>query len=71
MAEQPQRPPLAEMEAMSARRDDLFARLQQGYQRIETGLDAGHDVTQWREFWLDLMDEYETVCTELQRDLAI
>lgn len=72
MSEQPpQRPPLAELQATEARRDALWERLEQGYGRIEAGLNDGKNVTHWEDLWLHLLDEYEKVCEQLQRDLAI
>lgn len=61
----------AERSAIEARRDTLYERLEQGYQRIETGLDQGEDVKTWEDLWLALMNEYEAVCEQLQRDLAV
>jgi len=45
--------------------------LERGYERIEEGLRRGEEVTTWDEFWVALLREYERVCDELQRDLAI
>ena len=55
---------------LSDRRDSLFARLEEGYGRIERGLDEGRDITTWEDLWLRLLDEYEAVCEQLQRELA-
>ena len=60
----------AEQTALEARRDGLYERLEAGYQRIERGLDEGRDITTWEDLWLSLLNEYESVCDQLQRDLA-
>lgn len=57
--------------ALRAHRDSLCARLEQGYERIERGLAGGEEVETWEDFWLALLREYERVCDELQRDLAV
>lgn len=56
--------------ALEARRDSLYERLDAGYQRIEHGLSEGRDITTWEDLWLTLLNEYEAVCDQLQRDLA-
>ena len=60
----------SERTALETRRDTLYERLESGYQRIEHGLTAGRDITTWEDLWLTLLDEYEEVCDQLQRDLA-
>ncbi len=37
----------------------LEQRLDDGYRRIENGQRLGADVTQWEDFWLDLLHQYE------------
>lgn len=59
----------AHRSAIEQRRDSLYERMEEGYKRIEDGLDKGEDVTAWEDFWLALLNEYEQVCEELQRDL--
>lgn len=56
---------------IEARRDALYERLEAGYERIVTGLDQGRDVTNWEDLWLTLLNEYEAVIEQLQRDLAV
>ncbi len=56
---------------MEARRDALYERLEAGYERIVSGLDEGRDVTNWEDLWLTLLNEYEAVIEQLQRDLAV
>lgn len=58
-----------ERQALESRRDALYERLEEGYGRIERGLDEGRDVTSWEDLWLTLLQEYESVCDQLQRDL--
>ena len=48
------------------RQQALEGRLADGYQRIEQALRDGSDITAWEEFWLHLLDEYESVCDELR-----
>ena len=60
----------SERTALETRRDTLYERLESGYQRIEHGLTDGRDVTTWEDLWLTLLNEYEEVCDQLQRDLA-
>jgi hypothetical protein len=60
----------AERSALETRRDSLYERLEEGYGRIERGLDEGRDITTWEDLWLSLLNEYEAVCDQLQRDLA-
>lgn len=57
--------------ALEARRDGLYQRLEQGYARIERGLAEGGDTATWEGFWRDLLAEYDRVCDELQRELAV
>ena len=60
----------SERTALETRRDTLYERLESGYQRIEHGLTDGRDITTWEDLWLSLLNEYEEVCDQLQRDLA-
>lgn len=59
-----------ERSALEGRRDNLYQRLEDGYRKVERELAAGRDVTEWEEFWLELLREYERVCDDLGRDLA-
>ena len=64
------------MRAMSKRqieqyRDNLYERLEEGYQRITVALDKGEDAETWEKMWVALLNEYEQVCDQLQRDLAV
>ena len=52
-------------------RDNLYERLEEGYQRITVALDKGEDAETWEKMWVALLNEYEQVCDQLQRDLAV
>ncbi len=56
---------------LEAYRDGLYKRLELGYARIEQALAEGEDTTTWEDFWVALLREYERVCDQLQRDLAV
>lgn len=62
---------LAYEQALEAKRDELYGRLDAGYSRIEAMVQAGNPrIQEWEEFWRILLREYEMVCNELQRTLA-
>jgi len=42
----------------------LELRLEDGFQRIEIAAAAGADVSAWESFWLQLLDDYESLWTE-------
>ena len=52
------------LKLIDARRASLRRRLEDGYIRIETALEAGQDVAEWEAFWLDLLRQYEALCDE-------
>ncbi|CAN5595783.1 hypothetical protein BH23CHL4_BH23CHL4_29380 [soil metagenome] len=54
-------------EALEDHRASLERRLYEGYVRIEEALEAGQDVTSWERFWIELLHQYEVVCTQLQQ----
>lgn len=56
------------MSALEERRDSLYQRLENGYQKIEQALGDGKDIIGLEDFWLTLLNEYERVCDELQAD---
>lgn len=58
------------MSVLEDRRDTLYQRLEDGYQKIGRALDEGRDITQWEDLWLTLLSEYERVCDQLTADLA-
>ncbi len=39
--------------------DLLVRRLDAGYARIEDAQNAGQDLADWEEFWIDLMHQYD------------
>lgn len=51
-----------------SRRETLERRLEDGYRRIDQAALAGADVSEWENFWIKLLGEYEDVCRE--HDLA-
>ena len=63
--------------ALEERRASLHERLEASYARIERGLAsadrvpaaAGGEVTRWEDLWLALLNEYEAVCADLERQL--
>lgn len=48
----------------------LYARLTDGYQRIEDAIAHGQDVTAWEDFWIELLHQYEALCDEAESELA-
>ena len=44
--------------------DTLVRRLDDGYARIESARVLGQDVTEWEEFWIDLLHQYEHAIDE-------
>lgn len=60
--------PHSRCQALTAQRDSLLERLEDGYQKIEQRLVAGQDVANWEDFWVLLLHRYEQVCDDL-RDL--
>lgn len=53
------------MSELEDRRDELYRRLETGYERIETALTEGKDITDWEALWHQLLQDYEKVCDEL------
>lgn len=56
-----------EMAHLSAKRDLLVGRLENGSRQIEELRSAGTDVDAWEEYWIRLLRQYEQVCDELER----
>ena len=44
----------------------LEQRLDDGYRRIESGQLLGADVTQWEDFWIDLLHQYEQLADQAE-----
>ena len=40
---------------------EIEARLEDGYRKIDSGLEEGQDVTRWERHWLKLLNDYERV----------
>lgn len=67
--EQPAIDPVVSNRAdLEHRRQTLYQRLEDGYQRIEAAIREGQDVTRWEDFWVQLLEEYETVCDTLHAE---
>jgi hypothetical protein len=47
------------------RQERLVERLDTGAALIEEKRSKGEDVTQWEDFWIQLLREYEDVCEQL------
>lgn len=52
-------------ETLETARDRLYENLEKGYDKISKGLVERRDVTDWEEFWVNLLNEYQRVCEEL------
>lgn len=57
----------ARRQVIEARKIMLMQRLDDGYQRIEGALGDGGNLAAWEEFWIQLLDEYESVCDALEK----
>lgn len=44
----------------------LENRLREGEVRIAQAEQAGNDVTEWEDFWLELLHRYEALCREAE-----
>lgn len=53
------------VEALETEREQLERRLTEGYVKIEAALIKGQDVDSWERFWIELLHEYEVVCSQL------
>lgn len=47
-------------------RDEYSKRLDDGMAKIEEAKKQGKDTAQWESFWIDLLRQYEAVCTNLR-----
>lgn len=52
-------------EGLAARRDRLYARLEDGWARIDQVEGAGGDAGALVDFWIELLREYERACDAL------
>ncbi|MDQ3779666.1 MAG: hypothetical protein M3354_03820 [Chloroflexota bacterium] len=57
----------ARRQVIEARKTVLMQRLDDGYQRIDGALGDGGNLATWEEFWIQLLDEYESVCDALEK----
>lgn len=71
MVAAPQRASIAgatttDLDDLKRRRNALQLRLEDGYQRIEQGIQEGRDVTRWEDFWVQLLNEYTAICDAIR-----
>lgn len=62
------------LQELELKRDGLVERLNKGEARIENARKGGEDVTEWEDYWIDLLRQYEITCNrikELQRTSTI
>lgn len=55
-------------EELRKRAQNLESRLAAGLSAIETAEGLNRDVTEWEQFWLQLLREYEALVDELTGD---
>jgi hypothetical protein len=55
------------LDELRRRKMTLEQRLDDGFVRIGEAEVQGRDVSAWESFWLSLLDEYESVCDELDQ----
>ena len=53
--------------SLETRRDTLAARLDAGFDKIEQAERAGQDVTRWEQGWHRLLEEYVSICDQIER----
>lgn len=51
--------------SLEQRRKALYLRLEDGYARIEQALMEDHEISDWEELWLHLLEEYELLSDRL------
>lgn len=61
---------MQEIARLEEKRDELVERLDVGAAKIEEARSQGKDVTQWEDYWITLLRQYENVCDKL-RDLHL
>lgn len=49
-----------------AKRDEYVGRLDDGAVKIEEAQTQGQDVTLWENYWIQLLRQYEAICTKLR-----
>ena len=60
---------LEKLKRLQAKRDNLVDRLDKGAVKIEQNR-YRVDVTEWEDYWLELLRQYKEVCSEL-RDIHL
>ncbi len=53
------------VEKLEAKRDELVERLDKGAARIEDARSKGKDVSEWEDYWIQLLRQYEQICDKL------
>jgi hypothetical protein len=51
-------------------RDDMFVKLDKGYQAIEEKVSKGEDTEEYEGFWKQLLASYEEVVENIRRELV-
>lgn len=50
---------------LEAKKEEYVARLDTGAVKIEEGRAQGKDVSDWEDFWISLLRQYEAICDKL------
>ncbi len=58
---------LTRLQDLTEKRDLLIHRLDTGAAAIEEARAQGKDVTNWEDFWIDLLRNYERVCDTIRK----
>jgi hypothetical protein len=56
---------LERISALESKRDELIERLDRGAACIEEARAQGRDVSDWEDYWIQLLRNYEKVCDQL------
>jgi hypothetical protein len=51
--------------ALEVKRNELIERLDKGAARIEDSRTQGRDVSEWEDYWVQLLRNYEKICDQL------
>lgn len=57
---------LAELAELTTRCEALSIRLDEGSAKIEEGRAKGKDVTEWENYWMKLLGQYEKACKRIE-----
>lgn len=61
-----QRERIEKIQELRHRQERLVERLDLGAERIENARATGKDVTEWEDYWIQLLREYEGICEQLR-----